>query len=71
MLQIVIMVRSRKLERRSVLYHRAAAARARRLWAEATTRWLKDRLEAEIAQHEKLAANIERATKSDGKAELA
>ena len=55
----------------SAAYHRAAAARTRRLWAEATTRRLKERLEAEIVLHEKLAANIEGATVPDDNAELA
>jgi hypothetical protein len=32
------------LERRSAAYHRAAAARARRLLAEATTPWVKEQL---------------------------
>ena len=49
----------------SAEYHRAAAARARKLRADATTRWLKERLEDEIAQHEQLAEEIERATKAD------
>jgi len=50
------------LEHRSSAYHRAAAERARRLRAEATTRWLKEQLEDAIAQHEKIAAAIERAS---------
>src|SRR3954452_21890316 len=50
------------LERRSAAYHRAAAVRARRLRAEATTLWLKKHLENEIAQHEQIAAEIERAS---------
>jgi hypothetical protein len=49
------------LERRSAAYHRAAAARARGLRAEATTPWVKDRLEVEIVQHEQIVAEIERA----------
>src|SRR5437879_1795930 len=50
------------MERRSAAYHRAAAARARRLRAEATTPWLKEHLENAIAQHEQIAAEIERAS---------
>jgi hypothetical protein len=50
------------LEHRSAAFHRAAAARARRLRAEATTRWLKEQLEDTIAQHEKIAAAIEMAS---------
>ena len=50
------------MEQRSAAYHRAAAARARRLRAEATTLWLKEHLENEIAQHEQIAAEIERAS---------
>jgi len=49
------------MEERSAVYHRAAAARARRLREEATTRRLKEQLEDAIAQHEKIAAAIERA----------
>jgi hypothetical protein len=48
------------LERRSANYHRAAAVRARRLRAEATTPWVKDRLEDEIILHEQIAGEIER-----------
>ena len=40
------------MERRSATFHRAAAAKARRLRAEATTLWLKEHLENAIAQHE-------------------
>ena len=50
------------MEQRSATYHRAAAARARRLRAEATTPWLKEHLENWIAQHEQIAAEIERAS---------
>jgi hypothetical protein len=49
------------MEQRSAAYHRAGAARARRLGAEATTPWLKEHLENAIAQHEETAAEIERA----------
>jgi hypothetical protein len=56
------------MERRSAAYHRAAAARARRLRAEATTLWLKEHLENAIAQHEQIAAEIERASEPDGDA---
>jgi hypothetical protein len=55
------------MERRSAAYHRAAA-RARRLRAEATTPWLKEHLENAIAQHEQIAAEIERASEPDGDA---
>jgi hypothetical protein len=53
------------MEQRSAAYHRAAAARARRLRAEATTRWLKEQLEDAIAQHEQIAEEIERASEPD------
>jgi hypothetical protein len=53
------------LEHKSAAYHRAAAARARRLRAEATPRWLKEQLEDAIAQHEQIAAEIERASEPD------
>lgn len=43
-------------------YHRAAAARARKLQGEATTRRLKEQLEDVIAQHEQIAEEIERAS---------
>ena len=56
------------MEQRSAAYHRAAAARARGLRAEATTPWLKERLENAIAQHEQIAAEIERASEPDGDA---
>jgi hypothetical protein len=46
-------------------YHRAAAARARRLQGEATTRRLKEQLEDAIAQHEQIAEEIERASEPD------
>ena len=48
------------LERRSAAYHRAAAARARRLRAEATTAWSKEYLAEAVARHEQIAAEIER-----------
>ena len=43
------------MEQRSAAYHRAAAARARRLRAEATTPWLKGHLENAIDEHEQIA----------------
>ena len=49
------------MEQRSAAYHREAAARARRLRAEATTPRLKEQLEDAIAQHEQIAEEIERA----------
>ena len=54
-----------RLERRSAAYHRAAAARARMLRAEATTRWLKEHLADAVARHEQIAAEIERASEPD------
>jgi len=56
------------LEWRSVAYHRAAAARARRLMAEATTRWLRECLARTVAGHEQIAAAIERASDLDAAA---
>jgi hypothetical protein len=56
------------MEQRSAAYHRAAAARARRLRAEATTPWLKEHLENAIAQYEQIAAEVERASEPDGDA---
>jgi hypothetical protein len=56
------------LEQRSAVYHRTAAAKARRLRAEATTLWLKEHLEDAIAQHEQIATEIERASEPDGDA---
>jgi hypothetical protein len=47
----------------ALAYHRAAAARARRLRAEATTRWLKEHLEGGIAWHDQQLEEIERASK--------
>ena len=49
------------MEQRSAVYHRTAAAKARRLRAEATTPRLKEQLEDAIAQHEQIAEEIERA----------
>ena len=40
------------MEKTSAAYPRAAAARARKLGAEITTRWVKEHLEAEIAWHD-------------------
>jgi len=48
------------LNMQSAEYHRAAAARARKLRADATTRWLKEHLEDEIVRHEQIAEEIER-----------
>ena len=50
------------LKQRLAAYYRAAAARGRRLLAEATTPWLKEHLGAEIARHEQIAEEIERAS---------
>jgi hypothetical protein len=50
------------LEQKPATYHRAEAARARKLLAEATTPRLKEHLEAEVARHEQLAAEVERAS---------
>jgi hypothetical protein len=49
-----------------VAYHRAAAARARRLLAEATTRWLKEQLAYEVKRHEQILAQIERTPEPGG-----
>jgi hypothetical protein len=48
------------LEQQPASYYRAAAARARRLLAEATTRGLKEHLGEEVARYEQLAEEIER-----------
>jgi len=56
------------LEQRAAAYHRAAAARARKLRAEATTRWLKEHLEEAIARHEQIAEEIERVSEPDADA---
>ena len=56
------------LEQRSAVYHRTAAAKARRLREEATTRRLKEQLEDVIARHEQIAEEIERASEPDGDA---
>jgi hypothetical protein len=53
------------LERRSAAYHRAAAAQARRLRAEATTAWSKEYLTEAVARHEQIAAEIERTSEPD------
>jgi hypothetical protein len=53
------------MELTSAEYHRAAAARARRLRAEATTPWLKAHLDEAIARHEQIAEGIERASEPD------
>jgi hypothetical protein len=50
------------LDYKSAEHHRAAAARARRLRGEATTRRVKEQLQDEIAQHEQIAEEIERAS---------
>ena len=50
------------MDYKSADFHRAAAARARRLRGEATTRRLKEQLEDTIAQHEQIAEEIERAS---------
>jgi len=47
-------------QRSAAAYHRAAAARARRLLSEATTCWLKEHLAAAIARHDQLVEEIER-----------
>jgi hypothetical protein len=56
------------MEQRSAAYHRAAAARARRLRAEATTPWSKGHLGNAIDEHEQIAEEIERASEPDGDA---
>ena len=59
------------MEVKSAAYHREAAAKARRLREEATTRRLKEQLEDVIAQHEQIAEEIERATEGRSKKEPA
>jgi uncharacterized membrane protein len=49
--------------------HRAAAARARKLRAEATTRRLKEHLDDAIARHEQIAEEIEVASEAGADAE--
>jgi len=56
------------LERRSAAYHRAAAARARRLRAEATMAWSKEYLAEAVARHEQIAAEVARASEPDAPA---
>ena len=56
------------LERRSAAYHRAAAARARRLLAEATTAWSKEYLTEAVARHEQIAAEVEMTSEPDASA---
>jgi hypothetical protein len=56
------------LERRSADYHRAAAARAGGLMAEAMTRWLKEHLSDAVVRHEQIAPAIERASEPDAPA---
>jgi hypothetical protein len=53
------------MELTSAEYHRAAAARAQRLRAEAATQWLKAHLDEAIARYEKIAEEIERASEPD------
>jgi hypothetical protein len=53
------------LEQQPVAYYRAAAARARMLQAEATTPRLKKYLEEVIARCERLAGEVESASKKD------
>jgi len=53
------------LEQKPATYHRAEAARARKLLAEATMPRLKEHLEAEVARHEQLAAEVERASEPE------
>jgi len=51
-------------QRLSAAYHRAAAARARRLLMEATTPWLKEQLAAAIARHDQIVEEIETASRA-------
>jgi hypothetical protein len=53
------------LKQRLATYYRAVAARGRRLLTEATTPWLKEHLDAEIARHEQIAEETERASEPD------
>ena len=55
------------LEEKPAAYYRAAAARARSLRAETTTRRLKDRLGTEIAWYERIAEEIGRVPEPDAK----
>jgi hypothetical protein len=50
------------LKQQPASYYHAAAARARRFLAEATTRGLKEHLGEEVARYEQLAEEIERAS---------
>jgi hypothetical protein len=54
-----------RLEQQPANHYRAAAARARRLRAEATTRRLKEHLGEEVARYERLAEEMERASEPD------
>jgi hypothetical protein len=56
------------MQLKSAAYHRAEAARTRRLLAEATTPWLKERLQDAIARYEQIAAEVERASEPDADA---
>jgi hypothetical protein len=50
------------LEQKSLDYHKAAAVRARKLLADATTPWLKGWLRAQISRYERTIAEIETAS---------
>ena len=52
------------MEQQPANHYRAAAARARRLRAEATTRRLKEHLGEEVARYERLAEEIERVSET-------
>ena len=56
-------------EQQPAIYYRAAAARARRLRAEATTVWSKEYLTEAVARHEQIAAEIERTSEPDATSE--
>ena len=53
------------LEQQPAAYYLAAAARARRLQAEATTPWLKQYLGEVIERSERLAGEVESASEKD------
>lgn len=59
------------MEYGSAAHHKAAAARAQKLLTEATTRWLKEQLADEVARHEQIAEEIERASEPGPDAEPA
>jgi hypothetical protein len=59
------------MEQKPAAYYGAAAERARRLRADATTRRLKEHLAAEIARYESIAEEIQRASERGAEEEAA